>query len=63
MQGFVEAFSGVSLELNGVCGRGGEPPQRGNQESCSGEAHFEESDPVSCEMRGELAGLKRNGGD
>ena len=32
VQCFVEAFSCVSLELDGVCGRGGNPPQRGDQD-------------------------------
>jgi len=40
VQGLVEAFTGVSLELDGVCGRGGQPPQSGDEEGSSGEAHF-----------------------
>lgn len=40
VQGLVEAFAGVSLELDGVCGRGGEPPQRADEKGSGGEAHF-----------------------
>lgn len=32
VQVLVEAFSRVRLELDGVCGGGGEPPQRGDEE-------------------------------
>jgi hypothetical protein len=39
VQGLVEAFAGVSFELDGVCGRGGGPPQRGDEEGSGGEAH------------------------
>lgn len=39
VQVLVEAFSRVSLELDGVCGHGGDPPQRGDQECGRGESH------------------------
>lgn len=31
----------MSLKLNGVCGRGGEPAQRRNEEGGGGEAHYD----------------------
>ena len=39
VEGLVEAFAGVSPELDVVCGHGGEPRQRRDQESRRGESH------------------------
>lgn len=39
VQGLVEAFAGVSPELDVVCGHGGEPRQRRDQEGRCGESH------------------------
>lgn len=41
VQVLVEAFSRVRLELDGVCGRGGDPPQCGDQEGGRRESHSE----------------------
>lgn len=40
VQGLVEAFAGVSLQLDGVCGRGGGPAKRGDEKGSGGETHF-----------------------
>lgn len=39
VQRLVEAFSGVSFELDSVCGRGRDPPERGDQDRCCGKSH------------------------
>lgn len=39
MQGLVEALPRVRLKLDGVCGRGGDPAQRADEEGGGGEAH------------------------
>lgn len=44
----MEALSRVSLKLNGVCGRGGNPAQRGDQEGGGGESHVEETMTKCC---------------
>lgn len=45
VQGLVEALSRVSLQLDGVCGRGRSPGQSGDQEGGGGESHVEGSVP------------------
>lgn len=44
----MEALSRVSLQLNGVCGRGGNPAQRRDQEGGGGESHVEEPMTKCC---------------
>jgi hypothetical protein len=44
----VEALSRVSLQLNGVCGRSGNPTERCDQEGGGGESHVERAVPKYC---------------